>query len=524
MSRNLRNAAFAFTQRVLGAVTGAVGMFFIARQMPDADLHLGIVGFALSFVGMFLAIQRAFDDAHVKRISEGRDLATCNATYLVLNLVSTGAMILLVLGSVFVWTDILGRGFQSSLQIRAIELILVYQVLNSAGEFVRRTFEGQQNIILGQIILSAEHVLKGAATVYVAFFGLAPLFPGTRDAIGLAGAYVAGGAALALVALILLIGQPFGRPSWDLAKSYARYGLQTTLTATVTMVGTNAGAVLLQLFWSSRDVSYFFAPNRYIQFLPAVAGALSTSLFPVFSRLHASGRTAPDVVLRMIRATSLLLLPIVAVTVVLPDAIVHVLLSDRFLQAAPVMAIMAAGFYIKAFRQLVSSKLGGVDRPGEVTKAATYSMLATVGLGIIFVAPSLFGVPLLGRKAPGMALALTIGQFIGFGTVLKAAKTHAGVELAPLYPNMARQAIMFLGTCGVLYGISLVIDPLAFRFFHLILVGLLSPAVFLGLGLVVGEIHLEDLRRLWRMMRPGEWLSFLQEETRRPRREDDEEE
>ncbi len=517
MSRNLRNIAVAFAERILGALTGAVGMFFLARQMPDADFHIGVVGFGLSFVGMFIAVQRAFDDAHTKRVSEGRDLGTCNGTYLLLNIASTTAMIALVAGALLFWTQVLGRGFQSQFHLKVLELVIVYHVLNSIGEYTRRTYQGQQNIFLGQVILSTEHVIKGAATIYVAFFGLEPLISNTHNALGIATAYVAGAWALAMVAVALMIGQPIGKPSWELAKSYARYGFPTTATATITMVATNAGAVILQLFWSARDVSYFFAPTRYLQFLPALAGAANTTFFPIFSSLHAEGQTAPRTLERMLRAVSLLLLPVVAVSMVLPEGIIHVLLSDQFLPAAPVMAILAAGFYVKAFRQMIGSKLGGINRPGEVTKASLISATVSVVAGVILVAPSLFGVRLFGLRAVGAAIALALAQLAGFSQVVAAARTHAGVRLSNLRANMVRQLIMFLATVAALWGMAQVVDPLTFRFYHLAIAAVLAWVAFFGTGFVVGELHKDDAERVWRAVHPSEWASFLRQESSRGR-------
>ncbi len=524
MSRNLRNTAVSFGERVLGGVMGAVGMFFVARQMPNADFHIGVVGFALSFVGMFLAIQRAFDTAHVKRISEGRDLATCNGTYLFLNLGATLGMVGLVLGGVWVWTDLLGQGFQTPMHERAIQLLLIYQVLNSVGEFTRRTFEGQQNIVLGQIVLSTEHIIKGAATIYVAYFGLSPVIDGARNALGLSTAYVLGAAALALIAVLMVIGQPFGKPSWSLAKSYVRYGGKTTATATIRMIAMNSGAMIVQLFWSARDVGYYWAPQRYIQFLPAIAGAAGTTLFPLFSEMHAGGRTVPREVERILRWVSLILLPIVAVSLVLPEAVIHVLLSDRFLPAAPVMAIMAVGFYLKALQVILSTKLSGMNLPGKVTKAAFLSMISMLTLGVVFVAPSLFGVPFLGLKAPGAAIALALSQGLELWFVFRATREHAGVQLGPLAPNLVRHGVMLLGTTVALFGLTQLVDPLAFRFFHLVLAAGLSATVFFGLGVIVGEVEREEVRRARELADPRGWLGFLGEELSPPEGDDTDDE
>lgn len=515
MSRNVRNAAVALAQQGLGAVTGAVGLFAVARNLPNADVQWGIVTFGLMFVGLFVSVQRMFDAAHVKRVSEGQDLGACNGTYLVLNLLSTASMAALVLGAVFVWTTVLGKGFQSPLHVRVIEVFVVYQVLNSVGELVRRTYEGQRNILIGQIILTVEHLVKGGAMVYVAFNGLDPVVPGARDAFGVAVAYALGAGALALAAVGFFVGQPIGRPSLALAKSYWVFALPASITATVLLVNANISGVILQLFWGARDVGIYGAPNRYVQFLPAVAMALSTALFPVFSTMHArGGRTDPVTVARTLRAVSLFVLPAVAVSVALPRAIVHVLLSDRFLDSAPVLAILAVGAYVTALRMVLASKLGGVNRPEEVTRAALSSLVANVVLSIVLIPDSLFGIELFGLRAVGAALAVAIASLFGMGATLRAARRHAGVEMPPLW----RHLVMFTGAVVVLALLPLLVPQTEFRIYHLLGAAAVSLGAFFTLGILVGEIDRDDIALLSHAFHPRELGGFFREEGRRPPR------
>ena len=514
MSRNVRNAAVALSQHGLGAVAGAAGIFFVARFMPRADFHLGVVGFGLGFVGLFLSLQRAFDMAHVKRVSEGRDLARCVGAYLLLKTASTSAMIAIVLGGVYLFTGPLGQGFQTPLHVVVIELFLVYQVLNAVGEVARRTLEGRHNILLGQVALAVEHVVKGGAMIYVAFNGLEPWLPGTRTAQGIAGAYVIGAAAMAIVSLGLLANTRVALPSRALMRSYVKFAIPSALTASLMLINANVSAVIIQLFWGARDVGLFFAPNRYVQFLPAVSVALTTALFPVYSAMHASGRTAPAIVERTLRAVSLLLLPAVAVSVALPEAVVHVLLSDLFLASAPVLQLLAVGAYVTALRLVLATKLGGIDRPHEATKAALVSMVTNVVLTIVLVAPAIGPVPLAGLKATGAALAVTVAGLAGFGQTAKAARIHAEV----IMPRLGRHLLMVLGTIGVLLLLPLVVPQTSFRVWHLAGASVLALVVFTGLGLLLREVSKGDLLRLWNAVHPREWKAFLAEERRNPNR------
>ncbi len=509
MSRHARNAVVAFAQHALGAVSGAAGIFFVARQMPGAKFHLGVIGFAVYFVGIFQVVQRAFDQAHVKRLSEGENAEECLSTFLLLKLAATLTMVALALGSVLVWTEVFGQGFQTPMHVTVLELIVTYQVLNAIGEFARRTFEGRGNIVLGQIILSTEHVVKGAATIWVAFNGLEPLTSGARNALGLGTAYVLGAAALAFVSVALILRERFGRPSRGMVKSYSRFAVPMFLTSAIFSVSASIDTVILQFFWGSNEVGAYFAPQRYIAFLPALAGALGTSLFPVYSRLHAEGRTTPETVQATIRGISLVLLPIVAITVAMPKGIIHVLLSDDFLDAWPVLVVLAIGAYIQSIRMMLSTKVGGVNKPEEITKAAVASVAANIVLSLVLVPDSVFGVPAFGLKALGAALGSALSLLVGMGAVLHAARIHAGVEFPPIW----KHPIMFAITTGVLWLVAQAFPLDGFRIFHLLAAGPLSLGVFVLLGRWLGEITDEDITLAKSLVHPRQWLEFLNRET-----------
>ncbi|PJB21789.1 MAG: flippase, partial [Euryarchaeota archaeon CG_4_9_14_3_um_filter_38_12] len=67
----------------VNAVIGLVGLSLLAKFWGNfAPTALGIVAFAMSFLGMFAFISDlGFSGAHVKRISEGKDLGKCIGTY-----------------------------------------------------------------------------------------------------------------------------------------------------------------------------------------------------------------------------------------------------------------------------------------------------------------------------------------------------------------------------------------------------------------------------------------------------------
>ncbi len=75
-----RKSFLIFLNMIAGSILGYLALFFILRYMGPGDY--GIIGFGIAFVGMFAFISDlGFNFAHVKRISEGRDLEECIGTF-----------------------------------------------------------------------------------------------------------------------------------------------------------------------------------------------------------------------------------------------------------------------------------------------------------------------------------------------------------------------------------------------------------------------------------------------------------
>jgi O-antigen/teichoic acid export membrane protein len=81
---------------IAGSIFGYLALFFILRYM-GAESY-GIMGFGLAYVGLFAFItDLGFNHAHIKRVSEGKDLKKCIGTFFVLKLVLIGIMVGIVL-------------------------------------------------------------------------------------------------------------------------------------------------------------------------------------------------------------------------------------------------------------------------------------------------------------------------------------------------------------------------------------------------------------------------------------------
>ena len=135
-----RKTTFTFIIKMSLTISSFVGFFFVARFMgPEV---VGIIGFALGFVGIFMASDYGFGMAHNKRISEGRNLSECLGAYAIIKSTIISIMVALLLLSLFLWESVLGHGFEDPVQKDVILVILVYYVLFSMSDISTQTFGG----------------------------------------------------------------------------------------------------------------------------------------------------------------------------------------------------------------------------------------------------------------------------------------------------------------------------------------------------------------------------------------------
>ena len=152
---------------------GWIGLVVLARMWADyAPDALGIIGYSMSFLALFNIIgDLGFSRAHVKRISEGKDLGTCIGTFTVIKLVLSGIMLTILFVSLFIWKTVFNQGFDNATTEPVIIVFALYYVFMNLTHIASFTFEGNQEIAKRQIVQIFEAV-KTPLMIMVAFAGV----------------------------------------------------------------------------------------------------------------------------------------------------------------------------------------------------------------------------------------------------------------------------------------------------------------------------------------------------------------
>ncbi|GAG31508.1 unnamed protein product, partial [marine sediment metagenome] len=243
---------------------GWIGLIVLAKLWGDfAPEALGIIGFAMAFLAIFNFIAGlGFGAAHVKRVSEGKDLGTCIGTYATIKILLTVLMVTVVFASIFIWKNVFQGGFSDATTESVIIVFIVYYIFLNLRHIATFTFEGRKEIAKRQITGIFESV-KTPLMILVALAGVSIIGVGISPAVdwpqflqpfqrfladhaieSLAMTYVFAMMAAFFVGMWFLRKYPWKKPNWELFKSYFSFALPIMLISFIGVISLNIDKIM----------------------------------------------------------------------------------------------------------------------------------------------------------------------------------------------------------------------------------------------------------------------------------------
>ncbi len=498
-----RKSFLVTINRFVEYFTGWLGLFFIARFMANPDFNYGIVQFALGTVSLFAFIGHFFGSAHVKRVSGGEiDEDKCIGTHISLTAVAMLVTVAVVIGGIQIWKHVLGMGFQTTTHELAIYIILGFFLLKSIGWVAKDTFRARREIAKREAISLMDQSVPTIFIIYVALTG--------GQAIELALTYVAGGALAALLAIFFLIDVEVKKPDWDSINSYWDFALPGFFSKIVRKFGNRVDIVMVQLFWGSSNVGYYASGRQLALIVSGLVAGIGTVVFPAISDLHSKKdwKGLKKTVEGAARYTSLFISPIIVFLMVFPERIIHIMISDAFLDAAPIVRILAINsfftLYFKPFKYVIL----GTNRPKLSAKISIMGNLANVALNVILIPDSLFGVTLFGLKEVGAAIAtLTAGVSIAVS------KYIVSTEIADVSftSGTILHVLAAVNSGMILFALEYLVIPID-RYYHLLLYGAAMLGLYAAFVYLVGEFNKKDWNYIMDAVNPFKMWRYVKDE------------
>jgi len=381
--------------------------------LPDSGglSEVGIVNFAIGFAGLFSFITNlGFGSAHVKRVSEGQDLGKCIGTYFTIQVMSIFVFIITVVGSIFIWKNVMNRGFESVYHEYTIYIILGYFAANNLSTVAQQTFIGRIEIAKNQIVVLIGAFIQLIVTIIVV--------TSVRDTFLYAMTFVVGAFTNLGISFYFLLKLPIKRPSWDLFKSYFVFSIPMFIVTVMSQLATNIDKVMVQLFWDSYNVGVYVGGQKFSVYLIMISTGIGTILFPTFSRLKSSGREGHirNLTYSSERLIAMFMGPFCAVVFALSIPIVTLLGDTTYAASYLILQPLAIWSYFKSLSTPYRNLIMGIGKPKILAIVSIVSLVSIVGFNLIFIPKDIkiFGIELLGMGARGAAIGTLLSAVVTF--------------------------------------------------------------------------------------------------------------
>jgi O-antigen/teichoic acid export membrane protein len=485
---------------ILVSLLGYVGLFFIYRY--GLDYEYGMVAFGLAYVGLFSFLTRlGLSRAHIRHIAEGKDLGKCIGTYIVIKVALICLMSIVTISSVLIWKFVFGRGFESPQHEIVIYLMIVFYVVLELANIANHTYQARRESAKEKIPTIIDPIIRVPLIIIVAVFSL--------GIFALVGAYILGMVAFLIVSFVLFRRYPIKRFDKSLFKSYYQFALPLIVSGALGAVMRNIDKIMIQLFWNSVHVGYYFGVERIVASILIVSIAVTALLFPEMTKYHAKNNLAKirELSRASFRYVSMIIMPCVVVLFVCSKPILY-LLNERVADNASVLLqIMALYALFITFTRLSFNEIMAVNRPGIVAKIGITMSLINIFLNLILIPTSLFGFKLFGFGAVGAAFATLSTAIISF--ILYSIYSHKLTGIKPpknIILHILSGCLMGLILFGLTYSINIV------HWYEVAGAGLFGIGIYFGILFIIREFTKEDFYTILHAINPIKMKDYVKNE------------
>ena len=530
-----RKITLSLANMLIGSVLGLVVVKLVSLYFTPNDV--GHVQYALGVLGLlYFMTDLGMGQAHVKRVSEGRDPGDCFATFAVFKVVATALFVFVSLAGLFVYTIVLGKPLEDT-SLLVLFIVLVYYVAKSLQDIGQSSFDARLETARSQFATLMDTLVRVVLTLIGAIFVAAlvdqagpllgrldptnPFFAWVAahpDAV-LGAATAAGAVAAAITGLVMLRRSlERGRFRMELLRDYWSFALPLFLTSAIGIISTNIDSVTLGFFLSDADVGVFGQIKRLPLVLGGISVAVGALLFPSISAMAARDDRA-GIFASMDRAArylSMLLVPMTIFTGLFATRLIHVFLSDRYLAGALPLAIMTVYVLLVTMANPHAQLLLGIGRPDVAAKLSAASAITLIVGNLLLVPNDIksLHLPLGGLGILGTAIATLIAGLVFYVGLRIATHRLVGYrERSDLLRHLVAAAVMGAGLVAM--------DRWAFpltRGYDILLYGAVGATLYV-LGLVAMRgFGWEDWRFARESLHPGDMVRYVRDEIKRKRR------
>jgi O-antigen/teichoic acid export membrane protein len=528
-----RKTFLSLAQEGVGLIFGYIGLKLAALYLGDEAI--GMMAYGFGIIGLLSIIANlGFQGAHIKRVSEGKNLGRCIGTFLTIKIILILCMIGATLGWIYFWTEILREPLVDTSKL-ILMIALVYYIVQHLIFIPVTTFNAKVQTARTQMGQVVQHPFKLGAIIMVVSaatgFQLKVIsdISGTAEALSVAYYLVPSIAMLiAVYAIFFYFKYPIKAPTRKYLKSYSKFALPVFLITVSVIIVKHTDKVIIGFFYGPEEVGEYFGVQRISEFAIMLSWALALILFPTFSEMVKKKDlgAARKLMIAAERYIAMAILPVCIVLLLFAYPTIHIMLSDDWIPAAYALSFLAIFVFFISMNRIRTALLQGMDKPGYTARVALVICICNIVLNLLLVPEwNTYSIPLfIGTRTGAMAfiptngvngaaIATMIAYFVGFLQIRYYTKKFMP-GLTFFNPHMRRQLAAALFAASLLLLISLIFFP-AFpdwRWYHLVMISGLSLAFFYGALRIFGEFTDRDIKFLRSILNPKEMGRYIKSE------------
>ncbi len=400
---------------VLMGIIGVISWKCVSNLMPPpvegVTNEVGMVAAAMGLAGMFSFITNlGFGAAHVKRISEGKDLGECIGTFMAIQVTLAIIFVMTIIGGIFAWKNVLGRGFESIEFEFTVYIILGFFITNSLSSVGLQTLVAKLEITKNQLVILVAAVVQLIVTIIVVI--------STNDVYLYAFTFVVGGSVNLCISYYFLLHYKIKRPTFRMFKSYLIFALPIFVVSALSILPTNIDRVMINLFWDTTDVGIYLGGQKFSIYLLQIPMGLGMILFPTISSMKSKGKAdrIKGLIYSSERLITMIMAPICALFFILALPIVTLFGSNEYSASYLVLQPLAIWGFIRGLSAPYRNLIMGVGKPMILAMISIVGVITILGLNLIFIPTHIpiLGVEVLGWGAKGAAYATLISALVTF--------------------------------------------------------------------------------------------------------------
>ena len=383
-------------------IVNVVTLYFTGHYLGPRPM--GLIGFATSFIQIFFMFSDlGLGQAHIKRISEGKNVSYCMGTYLIIKLTLILILLFALIGFLLFKKHYFQAEFDDPDQERIIYLLLIPVILVQLSNIPLHTFEARTESVKASLPLVLSSLIKAPFIVSVALFGL--------GVYGLVFARYVSGLVIIVVAYRLLK-DPIKFPPKGYFRSYFIFAYKVFFVTILTQIALQIDKLLIGKFVSVEAVGVYVSALSIIAVLNVIPNSVGSLLFPTISRADSAGNLdmIKDYTLLSEKYIGMTVIPVAIIIFFFSKSIIFLLVGPDFYDAQIPLSILSFYFLINGLRKPYASLIAGTDKMSLLALMSTISVSVNIILNLLLIPDCLFGIPLGGLGIKGASIAtLTSG-------------------------------------------------------------------------------------------------------------------